>query len=182
MTSCPPTAAQLLHRARRSVCCTRGRAGRRGSPTERSVTAAARFAVSERVRAANAHPADPTHLDRYARSRSGRVEQVHGVRDLPGTGAYALGQKRRWLDAVSFDGHELWGCGADAARTVFIPRQSRRHSGLRRSQKGVTRSKVNGPFKQFMRTANPRRATHQYSRKRQTTTVTSAEPRASRAG
>lgn len=92
----------------------------RGSPTERSAVAPARFAVGDRVRTANEHPAGHTRVPRYARGRVGRVEQVHGVHVFPNTSAHGLGEQPQWLYTVAFDGRELWGRAADAALTVSI--------------------------------------------------------------
>jgi nitrile hydratase len=92
----------------------------RGSPSERPATAPARFAVGDRVRTANDHPAGHTRVPRYARGRLGRIEQVHGVHVFPGSSAHGLGEQPQWLYTVAFDGGELWGRAADPRLTVSI--------------------------------------------------------------
>jgi nitrile hydratase beta subunit len=92
----------------------------RGSPTDRPATRPARFAVGDRVRTANDHPAGHTRVPRYARGRSGRIEQVRGVHVFPETSAHGLGECPQWLYTVAFDGRELWGRAADPGLTVSI--------------------------------------------------------------
>jgi nitrile hydratase beta subunit len=92
----------------------------RGSPTERPATAAARFAVGDRVRTANDHPAGHTRLPRYARGRVGTIERVHGVHVFPDSHAHGRGEDPQWLYTVAFSGRELWGRSADPALTVSI--------------------------------------------------------------
>jgi len=91
-----------------------------GSPSERPATAPARFAVGDRVRTANEHPAGHTRVPRYARGRAGRIEQVHGVHVFPNTSAHGMGEHPQWLYTVAFDGRELWGHAADPKLTVSI--------------------------------------------------------------
>lgn len=92
----------------------------RGSPSERPATTPARFALGDRVRTANEHPAGHTRVPRYARGRMGRIERVHGVHVFPNTSAHGRGEHPQWLYTVAFAGHELWGGGADASLTVSI--------------------------------------------------------------
>jgi len=92
----------------------------RGSPTDRPATAPARFAVGDRVRTANDHPAGHTRLPRYARGRVGRIERVHGVHVFPESHAHGRGECPQWLYSVAFDGRELWGRSADPGLVVSI--------------------------------------------------------------
>jgi nitrile hydratase len=92
----------------------------RGSPSERPATGPARFAVGDRVRTANDHPAGHTRVPRYARGRIGRIERVHGVHVFPNTSAHRLGEDPQWLYTVVFDGRALWGNGAAAGLAVSI--------------------------------------------------------------
>jgi len=92
----------------------------RGSPTERPAAHPARFAVGDRVRTANEHPAGHTRVPRYARGRVGRIAQVRGVHVFPETSAHGLGECPQWLYTVAFDGRELWGRAADPSLTVSI--------------------------------------------------------------
>ena len=91
-----------------------------GSPTERPAVQPARFAAGDRVRIANEHPAGHTRVPRYARGRTGRIAQVHGVHVFPGTSAHGLGEHPQWLYTVAFEGRELWGHTADPNLKVSI--------------------------------------------------------------
>jgi len=110
----PRTPNRVLHAAEVAAALARG------SPTERPATAPARFAVGDRVRTANEHPAGHTRVPRYARGRIGRIERVHGVHVFPGTSAHGLGEQPQWLYTVAFDGRELWGVAADPGLAVSI--------------------------------------------------------------
>jgi len=85
----------------------------RGGPTVREATRPARFAVGDRVRARNEHPATHTRLPRYVRGHEGTVALVHGCHIFPDTHAHGLGEQPEWLYTVRFDARELWGSGAD---------------------------------------------------------------------
>ena len=85
----------------------------RGGPTARDATRPARFAVGDRVRARNEHPATHTRLPRYVRGREGTVELVHAPHVFPDTHAHGLGEQPEWLYTVRFDARELWGPDAD---------------------------------------------------------------------
>ena len=85
----------------------------RGGPTVREADAPARFAVGDRVRARNEHPATHTRLPRYVRGHEGTVALVHGCHIFPDTHAHGLGEQPEWLYTVRFDGRELWGPAAD---------------------------------------------------------------------
>jgi nitrile hydratase subunit beta len=92
----------------------------RGGPAERPIEQPARFAVGDRVRTCNIHPRGHTRLPRYARSRKGVVELVHGAHVYPDTNAHGQGEQPQWLYTVCFSGRELWGQDADATLTVSI--------------------------------------------------------------
>jgi nitrile hydratase subunit beta len=85
----------------------------RGGPTARDATRPARFAVGDRVRARNEHPATHTRLPRYVRGHEGTVELVHAPHVFPDTHAHGLGEQPEWLYTVRFDARELWGPDAD---------------------------------------------------------------------
>jgi nitrile hydratase subunit beta len=91
-----------------------------GTPYERPLEAAPRFAVGERVRTRNIHPTGHTRLPRYARAKVGVVERVHGAYVLPDTNAHGAGEHPQWVYAVRFTGRELWGEDADPGHTVLI--------------------------------------------------------------
>jgi len=92
----------------------------RGGPAERPIEQPARFGVGDRVRTRNMHPQGHTRLPRYARSRRGVVELVHGAHVFPDTNAHGQGEQPEWLYTVCFSGRELWGHDADATLTVSI--------------------------------------------------------------
>ncbi|WP_214367816.1 nitrile hydratase subunit beta [Pseudonocardia sp. H11422] len=91
-----------------------------GTPYDRPAQAPARFAVGERVRTGNRHPAGHTRLPRYARDKNGVIEQVRGVFVFPDTNAHGDGEAPQWLYTVRFSGHELWGPDADPTLTVSV--------------------------------------------------------------
>jgi len=92
----------------------------RGGPAERPIEQPARFAVGDRVRTRNIQSRGHTRLPRYARSRIGVVELVHGAHVFPDTNAHGQGEQPEWLYTVCFSGRELWGQDADATLTVSI--------------------------------------------------------------
>ena len=73
------------------------------------VAVPARFAVGDRVRVANRHPATHTRMPRYCRGKIGTVNLDHGVYVFPDTHAHDLGQKPQHLYSVRFSAEELWG-------------------------------------------------------------------------
>jgi nitrile hydratase len=92
----------------------------RGGPTRRDVDHPARFAIGDRVRARNIHPAAHTRLPRYVRGRVGTVVLVHGAHVYPDVHARGEGEDPQWLYTVRFDGRELWGPDADPASAVSV--------------------------------------------------------------
>ena len=86
-----------------------------GHPAERPTGGRTpRFAVGDRVRARNIHPAGHTRLPRYARSRLGVVWRVHGFHVFPDTNAMGAGENPQFLYGVRFTAGELWGEDAEA--------------------------------------------------------------------
>jgi nitrile hydratase len=85
----------------------------KGSPTERAITAPARFRVGNRVRTRSQRVAHHTRLPGYAHGKQGVIESVQGVHVFADTHAQGLGEQPQWLYRVAFSGTELWG--ADAA-------------------------------------------------------------------
>lgn len=90
----------------------------RGWPSARPPTTLARFAVGERVRVRNLHPAGHTRLPGYTRNRVGTVEIVRGCFVYPDTNAHAQGEQPQWCYCVRFDAGELWGEAGDPTVTV----------------------------------------------------------------
>jgi len=92
----------------------------RGGPTERPAPAPARYAIGDRVRAKNIHPATHTRLPRYARDKVGVIELCNGCHMFPDSVASNLGDNPQWLYTVVFDGTELWGADADPTAKISI--------------------------------------------------------------
>ncbi len=80
----------------------------------------ASFKVGDRVQTKNIHPLGHTRLPRYARGKTGVVEQVRGCHVYPDTVAAGEGENPQWLYTVVFDGRELWGEDSDPSLTVSI--------------------------------------------------------------
>lgn len=92
----------------------------KGSPTERTATAGARFAVGDRVRTLRTRADHHTRLPGYARGKLGMIERVHGVHVFADAHAHDQGEQPRWLYGVVFEGRELWGPGATPGLQVAI--------------------------------------------------------------
>jgi nitrile hydratase len=80
----------------------------------------ARFAVGDRVRTKNIHPATHTRLPRYARGHVGIVEAIRGCHVFPDSTAVGGGENPQWLYTVVFDARELFGEAADPTLSVSI--------------------------------------------------------------
>jgi len=78
------------------------------------------FAVGDRVRARNMHPAGHTRIPRYARGKTGTIVRDHGVYVFPDTSAHGLGEKRQHVYAVRFTARELWGDTASERDSVHL--------------------------------------------------------------
>ena len=92
----------------------------KGGPTSRDAGEPARFAVGQRVRARNLHPAGHTRLPRYARGKLGAIERDHGIYVFPDTNAHFLGEKPQHVYSVRFAARELWGEQASPRDSVYI--------------------------------------------------------------
>jgi nitrile hydratase len=92
----------------------------RGTPTSRTPTAPARFAVGERVRTRCQPVAHHTRLPGYAHGRIGTVERLLGVHVFADTHAQGLGEHPQWLYSVAFASEELWGLDATPGASVAI--------------------------------------------------------------
>lgn len=91
-----------------------------GSPTQRTPTSAARFAVGDTVRTRHGSVPHHTRLPRYASGKAGRIERIHGVHVFADTNSQGLGEQPQWLYTVAFDGRELWGDDSASGLTVSI--------------------------------------------------------------
>jgi nitrile hydratase subunit beta len=92
--------------------------GRAGS--DRSLDAAPRFAIGQRVRAHNNQPAGHTRLPRYARGKFGLVMRHHGGYVFPDASAHGKGDAPQHLYTVAFSARELWGQQANARDRVHL--------------------------------------------------------------
>ena len=86
--------------------------------TERQEQVAAGFAVGDRVRGRNIHPAGHTRMPRYTRLRTGTVERDRGVFALPDSEGAEPRLQHVYL--VRFAARELWGETAHARDSVRI--------------------------------------------------------------
>jgi len=79
----------------------------------------ARFALGERVRVRNMHPAGHTRVPRYVRGMPGVVVRVDGRFALPDL--MARGERRdEWAYGVRFAARDLWGETAPAGDAVHV--------------------------------------------------------------
>jgi len=92
----------------------------RGAPVNRDVAAPPRFAVGQRVRARNMHPAGHTRLPRYARGHVGVITHIHGAHVLPDSNSTGAGENPEWLYTVRFSASELWGDSGDVSSSVSV--------------------------------------------------------------
>jgi nitrile hydratase len=79
-----------------------------------------RFQPGDAVVTRNLNPPGHTRLPRYARSKRGVVEMVHGCMVFPDTNAHDLGEQPQYVYSVRFDARELWGDDADPNQQVNI--------------------------------------------------------------
>ena len=82
--------------------------------------AESRFKVGERVQTKNIHPPGHTRLPRYARSKPGVVESVHGPFLLPDTNAHRRGRDWEPVYTVVFAAADIWGADAEPVESVSI--------------------------------------------------------------
>jgi nitrile hydratase len=92
----------------------------RGGPADRPAAQPARFAVGDRVVTRNLNPRGHTRLPRYARSKAGVIERVHGAHVFPDVHAHGPSEDPQWLYTVRFTGRELWGDEADPTLMVSV--------------------------------------------------------------
>lgn len=89
-----------------------------GRSTSRTVTAPARYAAGDRVRARNMHPVSHTRLPRYLRGHEGEIVLLHGAHVFPDTHARGEGEAPQHLYTVRFSAREVWGGDHPAADSV----------------------------------------------------------------
>ena len=91
-----------------------------GAPVNRDVTAPARFAAGDRVRARNVNPVGHTRLPRYVRGKLGTIERDQGVFVFPDTNAKGAGETPQRVFSVRFTARELWGADVPEQDAVFV--------------------------------------------------------------
>jgi nitrile hydratase beta subunit len=87
---------------------------------EREPAVPPRFAPGDRVLTRNTQPKGHTRLPRYARSKRGVIEFVHGTYVFPDSNALGLGEQPQPLYSVRFEASELWGDSAEPHQTVNL--------------------------------------------------------------
>jgi nitrile hydratase len=92
----------------------------KGSPTERSIAAPARFRVGDQVRTRGARVDHHTRLPGYAHGKQGVIESLQGAHVFADTHAQGLGEQPQWLYRVAFSGTELWGADAASGTSVAL--------------------------------------------------------------
>jgi len=90
-----------------------------GGPADVDVPVTPGFAIGDRVRVKNFHPAGHTRAPRYVRGHMGTVHRLHGVHVFPDThiGGNTEGQP---LYSVQFSADELWGPDGERHGFVFV--------------------------------------------------------------
>ena len=76
------------------------------------------FAVGERVRVREWHPAGHTRAPRYLQGKRGVVTRIDGAHPLPDVEAHGGAKVLNPTYSVRFTGSELWGEGGDARDSI----------------------------------------------------------------
>lgn len=92
---------------------------RDGGPCDRPVECAPVFAVGDRVKVKNFHPAGHTRAPRYLRNHEGVITASHGGYVYPDMNAADTGENPKHLYTVRFSAKELWGDEARAGDSVM---------------------------------------------------------------
>lgn len=92
----------------------------RGSPYDRPLLAAPRFAPGDRVRTRSINPTGHTRLPRYARGKVGEIIAAHGGFVFPDDNAVGPANAPQHLYTVRFAATELWGPESDPWSEVSI--------------------------------------------------------------
>src|SRR5438477_8192296 len=80
----------------------------------------ARFAVGDRVRVRDIHPAGHTRVPRYVRGRRGIVVHVAPAFSFPDAAAHGLPARAEHTYHVAFDARELWGDAAGRNENIVV--------------------------------------------------------------
>lgn len=95
-------------------------AERHDAPAPAPSACSPRFAIGDAVATRAFHPYHHTRLPRYARSKQGVINRVHGAWILPDTHADGLDPELQMCYNVRFTALELWGESAEPFQTVSI--------------------------------------------------------------
>jgi nitrile hydratase len=88
--------------------------------TERHIELTPRFHFGDRVRGRNIHPTTHTRMPRYTRGRTGVVERMRGVFNLPDR-EYGAGETTpQHVYLIRYTARELWGDDAPAHDALYI--------------------------------------------------------------
>jgi nitrile hydratase len=86
----------------------------------RDIALTPRFHVGARVRGRNIHPTTHTRMPRYTRGRTGVVERMRGVFNLPDREHGAGEPTPQHVYLIRFPARELWGDDAPAHDALYI--------------------------------------------------------------
>jgi ribosomal protein L21E len=87
---------------------------------ERDIALTPRFHVGDRVRGRNIHPTTHTRMPRYTRGRTGVVDRMRGVFNLPDREHGAGEPKPQHVYLIRFTARKLWGDDAPAHDALYI--------------------------------------------------------------
>ena len=79
-----------------------------------------RFAVGDRIRAKQVHPAGHTRLPRYLRGKVGEVVRLYRAQGFQDHAPLSDHQGPQPVYAVRFDGREVWGESAETNSSVLL--------------------------------------------------------------
>jgi nitrile hydratase len=88
--------------------------------TEQDIALTPRFHVGDRVRGRNIHQTTHTRMPRYTRGRTGVVERMRGVFNLPDSEEGSGEPKPQHVYLIRFTARELWGEDASAHDSLYI--------------------------------------------------------------
>ena len=90
----------------------------KGDPTARAAAAAPRYALGDKVRARNTHPAGHTRMPFYLRGRVGEITCLHGAHVFPDSNAHDRGEDPKALYTVKFSAEDVWGAARHPRDTI----------------------------------------------------------------
>ena len=91
-----------------------------GSGAKRQIDRPPRFGVGEAVRTRAFHPTGHTRLPRYARGKTGTIEEIYPAFVYPDSNAHDGGEQPQHVYSVVFRGEELWQEDAEPGTRVSL--------------------------------------------------------------